>query len=375
MPEAGSSPAVLPRGVVVLLWTASLVVAVAGIRAISGLIGPIFLALMLVIAVTPVQEALRKRGLPGWLGTVVTLILLYAVLLGLGVVLAVSVARLAALVPQYSTEAQGLVDSVENLLSRLGVSTTEAGKLGAQIDYNRVFDLMTGVLSGLAGVFSNLLFLVLLMFFMTLDAAGFPARMAEFARVRPDVATALGSFVHGTRRYLAVSTVFGAIVAVLDSVALAIMSVPLPLLWGVLAFITNYIPNIGFVIGVIPPALLGLLDGGWPTMVLVIVVYSVINFVLQTVVQPKFMSDSLGLTVTITFLGLTFWAWALGALGALLAIPLTLLAKALMVDIDPASRWANLFLEARPIRQPDKEPVKPSATQPPPETEVERDED
>ncbi|GAB3403325.1 AI-2E family transporter [Flindersiella endophytica] len=360
---------------VVLLWTASLVVAVAGIRAISGLIGPIFLALMLVIAVTPVQEALRKRGLPGWLGTVVTLILLYAVLLGLGVVLAVSVARLAALVPQYSTEAQGLVDSVENLLSRLGVSTTEAGKLGAQIDYNRVFDLMTGVLSGLAGVFSNLLFLVLLMFFMTLDAAGFPARMAEFARVRPDVATALGSFVHGTRRYLAVSTVFGAIVAVLDSVALAIMSVPLPLLWGVLAFITNYIPNIGFVIGVIPPALLGLLDGGWPTMVLVIVVYSVINFVLQTVVQPKFMSDSLGLTVTITFLGLTFWAWALGALGALLAIPLTLLAKALMVDIDPASRWANLFLEARPIRQPDKEPVKPSATQPPPETEVERDED
>lgn len=351
MPDAGSTPAVLPRGVVVLLWTASLVIAVAGIRAISGLIGPIFLALMLVIAVTPVQEALRKRGLPVWLGTVVTLILLYAVLLGLGVVLAVSVARLAAIVPQYSAEAQGLVKSVEDLLGRFGVSTAEASKLGAQIDYNRVFDLMTGVLSGLAGVFSNLLFLVLLMFFMTLDAAGFPARMAELTRLRPDVANALGSFVHGTRRYLAVSTIFGAIVAVLDSIALAMMGVPLALLWGLLAFITNYIPNVGFVIGVIPPAILGLLDGGWQTMVLVIVVYSVINFVLQTVVQPQFMSDSVGLTVTITFLGLTFWAWALGALGALLAIPLTLLAKALMVDIDPASRWANLFLEAKPVRE------------------------
>jgi AI-2 transport protein TqsA len=352
VPGAGSTQAALPRGVVVLLWTASLVVAVAGIRAISGLIGPIFLALMLVIAVTPVQDALRKRGLPVWLGTVVTLVLLYAVFLGLGLVLAVAVARLAAIVPEYAAEAQSLVNSVEGLLSRLGVSTAEASKLGEQIDYNRIFELMTGVLSGLAGVFSNLLFLLLLMFFMALDAAGFPARMAQLARLRPDVADALGNFVHGTRRYLAVSTVFGAIVAVLDSVALGILSVPLPLLWGLLAFITNYIPNVGFVIGVVPPALLGLLDGGWTTMLLVLIVYSVINFVLQTLVQPKFMSDTVGLTVTVTFLGLTFWAWALGALGALLAIPLTLLAKALMVDIDPDSRWANLFLEAKPTHLP-----------------------
>lgn len=351
MPNASSAPTTLPRGLVVLLGAAGLVVMVAGIHSIASMIGPIFLALMLVIAVSPVQHAMRKRGLPIWLGTVVTLVLLYAVLLGLGLVLAVSIARLASIVPDYAAEGQALVDSGEKLLAQLGVSTSEAGRLGEQLDFGRILDLTTGLLSGLASVSTNLLFLILLMFMMALDAGGFPRRMAELVRIRPEIASALGGFAQGTRRYLVVSTIFGAIVAVLDSVALAILSVPLPVLWGLLAFITNYIPNVGFVIGVVPPAILGLLAGGWPTMVLVIAVYCVINFVLQSLVQPKFMSDTVGLTVTVTFLGLTFWAWVLGALGALLAIPLTLLAKALLVDIDPASRWVNLFLEAKPRKE------------------------
>jgi AI-2 transport protein TqsA len=132
--------------------------------------------------------------------------------------------------------------------------------------------------------------------------------------------------------------VFGFIVAALDSTFLWVVGVPLPLLWGLLAFITNYIPNVGFIIGVIPPAVLGLLEGGPGLMIGVIVAYSVINFVIQSVVQPKFVSDAVNLSLTATFLSLVFWTFVIGPLGAIIAIPLTLLTKALLFDVDPSTR-------------------------------------
>jgi predicted PurR-regulated permease PerM len=139
-------------------------------------------------------------------------------------------------------------------------------------------------------------------------------------------------------------------------VALWLLAVPFPVLWGLLSFITNYIPNIGFVIGLIPPALLALLDGGVTRMVWVIVLYCVFNVVVQSVIQPKFVGDAVGLSVTVTFLSLVFWSWVLGALGALLAIPLTLLAKALLFDIDPSTRWMDVLISDRaPDTEPDDE--------------------
>ena len=132
---------------------------------------------------------------------------------------------------------------------------------------------------------------------------------------------ALQGFVHGTRSYLVVTAVFGLIVAVLDSTALAIMGVPLVALWGVLAFITNFIPNIGFVIGLVPPALVALLTGGWQLALAVVVVYCVLNMVVQSLIQPRFVGDSVGLSATVTFVALLFWAWVLGPLGALLGDP------------------------------------------------------
>ncbi len=119
---------------------------------------------------------------------------------------------------------------------------------------------------------------------------------------------------------------------------------PLPLLWGVLALITNYIPNIGFVLGLIPPALLGLLEGGPKTMLLVIIAYLAINVVVQSFIQPKFLGDAVGLSTTATFLSLIVWAWVLGPLGALLAIPLSLLVRALLIDSDPKSKWTAALL-------------------------------
>jgi AI-2 transport protein TqsA len=93
-------------------------------------------------------------------------------------------------------------------------------------------------------------------------------------------------------------------------------------------------------------------------MLIVIVVYCALNFVVQSIIQPRFIGDAVGLSVTVTFVALVFWAWLLGPLGAILAIPLTLLAKAMLVDVDPRARWADALLRAS-AKEPD--PATPAA--------------
>jgi len=178
----------------------------------------------------------------------------------------------------------------------------------------------------------------LIVLFMGLDATHFSRRIAGVGGKRKAIVGALVGFVHGTRTYLVVCTIFRLIVAAIDTTFLWIAGVPLAVLWGLFAFVTNYIPNVGFLIGLVPPALLALLEGGPQLMIAVIVAYSVINFVIQSVIQPKFVGDAVNLSLTLTVLSLLFWSFAIGPLGAILALPLTLLAKALLRDVDPDTR-------------------------------------
>ncbi len=145
----------------------------------------------------------------------------------------------------------------------------------------------------------------------------------------------------------------------LDGIALVILGVPLPWVWALLSFLTNFIPNVGFLLGIVPPALLALLDSGAGRMLAVIVVYCVINLVLQTFVQPRFVGDAVGLSTTMTFLSLALWTYLLGALGALLAVPMTLLVRAVLIDADPRSSWAGALLSPapKPAIQPTVEPT------------------
>ncbi|MFC9894545.1 AI-2E family transporter [Nocardia sp. NPDC127579] len=341
----------IPRGLIVLLATAGAVVSIAGIKVSAGLVGPVFLALMLTIAVQPVQVWARRRGLPAWLGMVLALVAAYAIVLGLLAVLIVSVAQLATELPDYSTRFDDLLGGVRSMLSGWGVGRDQIHDLLSGLDYSQLLNLLQTTLSGLAGVLSNLAFVLALLLFMAADGMSIGPRTEIITRERPDISYALGAFAAGTRQYLLVSTVFGLIVAVFDGVALWWLGVPLPLLWAVLSFITNFIPNIGFVVGLIPPALLALLDGGPRLMIWVIVVYCLINFLIQSVIQPKYVGDAVGLSVTVTFLSLIFWAWVLGALGALLAIPLTLLLRAVLLDIDPSTRWVSALISSAP-REP-----------------------
>lgn len=347
-PPSPVPPSTLPRGLIVLLGMAAAVVAIAGTKAFAGIIGPVFLALMLVVGVQPLGDWLQRKGAPKWVAVISTLTAVYLILLGLIAALVVSIAQLATLLPEYTDKADELIANIQDQFAQLNIGSDQVEKALSSIDLGKVIGLVDDVLVGLLGVFSNLFFILALLIFMAMDASSFGERMRAVAYSRADIAYAFSSFASGTRSYLIVSTVFGLIVAVIDAGALWAMGIPLPILWGLLSFITNYIPNIGFVIGLIPPALIALLEGGPTLMLWVIVVYSVINVIIQSVIQPKFVGEAVGLSVTLTFLALVFWGWVIGPLGALLAIPMTLLAKALLLDIDPSTRWANALIAGSP---------------------------
>ena len=344
---APAAPAV-PRWLLLLVGLAATTIAVAGLRAVAWLVAPVFLALVVVVALAPVQGWLRRIGVPRWAATTVLLVLVWAVLLAFVALLVVSAAQLAALLPAYADQAEVLINDVVTDLNTAGLVSGQLSDLIRQIDYGQVVGLATGLLSQLMGAASTLVLLLSALVFMAIESSGFPRRMALVGEERPHLPVALTLFTQGTRSYLLVSTVFGAIVAIGDWIALSIIGVPAAAMWGLLAFVTNYVPNIGFVLGVMPPALLGLLAGGWSELIAIVVVYSLLNFVVQTLIQPRFIGDSVGLSMTVTFIALLFWSWVLGALGALLAIPLTLLVKALLVDVDPRGHWLDTLLREEP---------------------------
>ena len=355
-PTERALPVGLPRATLVLVAAAAAVVVVAGMRGASSLLAPAFLALVLTIVAHPLRRWL-DRWMPSWCASTVCILVVYVgvVLFALSVV--VSVARFGGLLPSYSDELQHRLDTVVRWLHDLGVGEKQVEQATSSFDVGWLGGFVADLLGELKGLVSNLFFILSLVLFMTMDGGSFPRQLERARAAKPHVVDAFTDFASGTRRYLAVSTVFGLIVAVFDTIALYLLGVPLPLTWGLLAFITNYIPNIGFVIGLVPPAILALLEGGPTLMIAVIVIYCVLNVVIQSVIQPKVVGDSVGLSTTLSFFSLVFWTWVIGPLGALLAIPLTLLVKTLFVDTDPAARWL------RPLISNKDEELDPGASQ------------
>ena len=348
----------LPRALIMGLGLAAGVVVAAGIHSVPDIIGPIFLALVLTITVDPLRGMMIRRGAPRWLATLVVVIGVFAIVIGLVVAAIIGVAQFVSLMPQYADQLQSELSGLKSWLAGMGVTQADVENLFKSIDKSSIVAAGAALLSSVTSVFTSLLFIIVLLIFLAVDGSVFRDRMEIRRPGREPVLTALGTFAAGTRKYFGVATIFGGIVAILDGAALIILGVPAAGLWALLAFVTNYVPNIGFIIGLVPPALLGLLVGGPSLAITVIVVYCVLNFIIQSVLQPKFVGDAVGLTTTMSFLSLIIWAYLLGPIGAILAIPASLLVKALFVDVDPTAKWLQLFLGDEPVFKV-KDPNKP----------------
>ncbi|HEY9471962.1 MAG TPA: AI-2E family transporter, partial [Propionibacteriaceae bacterium] len=336
----------LPRGLIILLGVAAALGAALGLREFSKILGPVFLALVLSIAVHPVRRFADRHRLPAWLGVILSLLAVYAIVAGLFAILVIAGIQFATLLQDYAPQFQAFLRQAAQVLESVGVSQQQLQDLANELSPSKLVGVAGNLIGGLAGVLSDIFFLIVLLFFTVADAGDFASKLERISPRGQRLAQAFNQFAHGSRQYLAVATIFGAIVAVCDVIALWILDIRYAWLWGLLAFITNYIPNIGFIIGLVPPTIIALLDQDVVTAIIVVIVYSVVNFVIQTIIQPRVVGATVGLSATLSFLSLIVWATILGASGAFLAIPLSLFVKYLFVDVDPEHDWVEPLLSS-----------------------------
>jgi len=322
-----------------LLGLAAGVIVLVGMSFGRELIGPIALAAVFVIICHPVRKPLERWGLPRWLATAAVILLAYAILIAMALLMTFAGIEFTKLVFTYAPELRSTADSVLDWLTSLGLNAQASAAVSSILTPGTILKFVTSFGNGLVAVLTALFFIFAYVIFMAADGARYSRAEAAFGPVADGQMAGFRRFNSGVRRYYVVNAAFGLLVAVVDGLALWWMGVPAPLVWAILAFVTNFVPNIGFVLGLVPPALLALVVGGWPLMLGVIAVYCVANVVLQVLVQPKFVSDAVNLSLTLSFFSVLFWTFIIGPLGAILSIPLTLLARALILESDPDARW------------------------------------
>jgi len=323
----------------VLLGLAAAVIALAGLAFARDLVGPLVLGAVMVIICHPIRHPLVRRGWPNWAATTAVIVVAYLILGFLALLLVFAGIQFAHLVGDYSDELQGMVQSTMAWLQSFGMDQEGADAAASILKPANILSFATSLGGTVLSVLTAFFFVLAYVIFMAADGARYThAEKAFGTGVLPTVRR-FTQFNSSVRRYYVVNASFGAVVAIIDGLALWALGVPAPAVWAILAFVTNFVPNIGFVLGLIPPALLALVVGGWPLMLAVVAIYCVVNVTLQVLVQPKFVSDAVSLSLTLSFFSVIFWTFIIGPLGAILSIPLTLLVRALVLEGDPDKRW------------------------------------
>lgn len=337
----------------ILLGLAGAVIVLVGVHLAAELVGPLALAAVIVIICHPLRHPLERRGWPRWLATTAVIVVAYAVLAAMALLLLYAGVEFYQLVRNAAADLQASADGAIAWLQSLGLQQELSDAVGSVLAPSTILGFVTSAGGAALGILTAFFFVLAYVIFMAVDGARYATAPRVLGATIGPTVTRFQTFNRGVRRYYIVNASFGLIVAVIDGLALWALQIPAPVVWAILAFVTNFIPNIGFVIGLIPPALLALAVGGWPLMLAVIAVYCVVNVTLQVMIQPKFVSDAVDLSLTLSFFSVIFWTFIIGPLGAILSIPLTLLVRALVLEGDPQGwwlRWLSGDTEARPPR-------------------------
>lgn len=342
----------------VLLALAAAVIVIAGVFLAREIVGPIALAIVIVIICEPVRAVLTRRGLPSWVGSTLVIVLAYVILLAMGALLWFAGSQFARLVVDLTSDGDitRQFDDFVAMLNELGFGQEATDAVESLLAPANLMKMVQSVGGTVIAVATALFFVFAYIIFMAVDAARYRHAPAIFGATRSHVIGRITQLNRGIRRYYIVNAAFGAIVAIVDGLALWWMGVPAPIVWAILAFVTNFIPNVGFILGLVPPAILAFAVGGLPLLLGVIAVYCVVNVVLQVLVQPKFVSDAVDLTLTLSFFSVIFWTFVIGPLGAILSIPLTLLTRSLVLEGNPDALWLRWVSGDRTAIPPPPEP-------------------
>ncbi len=337
----------------ILIMTAGATVALWGMSTYAGYINSAMLAVLIVLACGPLVEWLRRRSLPNWATLVVTLFVAATALAIFFLFLIFATAQFVQSLPTYQDQAQAMVQQVQARLVAMGLDPAGSTAVANQADPSAALDLTKNFLAALAGTLGSLSTLVLLMIFLFVDVILFPGRLAWQGQHGSSYAARVSEFSGNLRQYIVVMVIIGTAIGTLNTIWFYLLGVPMPLLWGVLSGILNFIPFIGFWFGLLPPAILTLLAHGPERMLLMAAGYIVVNAAVQNIIQPRLVVTHLNLTPFMSLLSATFWPLVLGPVGAIIGVPLTMGVQALLFDADPSTRWlAAMMTATRPEQVP-----------------------
>jgi AI-2 transport protein TqsA len=332
-----------PRVAFILMGCGGAAAAAFGLWAVRGIAAPVLLALVLTICAHPIRAVLERIRVPRGAATVTAMLLVFALLAAFAAALVIALAQFTTLIPEYTPQLEQIGASIGAWLSGLGIDAASAETIVSGLEPSNLLDFAAGLLGGVTGIVFGLVVILTLVMLMAMDGAYLPALLDQMRPRRPDLVGAFAGFASSVRRYMIAATGLGVLQSTLNWIALAVLQVPAAFLWALLSFICSFIPNVGYFIAIIPPAVFGFLAGGWPTGIAVIVVYGIINVIVQSIVQPLLVANVVALNQTLTFVSVLFWAVILGPVGALLAVPLTLLVRTILIDADPRARlWRPL---------------------------------
>ena len=298
-----------------LLGTAALVIIGAGIREAAPILDSILLAALLAMAIVPAFDDLRRRGVSKGLAAAISTLLLALLVLALMGFLGVAATRLVQALPRYQDKAEALRQGAVGWLVARGIEPERVFSLDI-LDPGRLLGLAQGFLSVVGKVISQALLLLLIVAFI-LAERGLHGKAFQHGGIAETVA-------RDVRQYLVITAGTGLGFAILVYILMRVVGTDLALVWAVLAFVMNFVPNVGIILSLVPPVILTMLEFGWQRAVVILAGFVVLNFVVDNVIKPRFMQSGLDVPPLLGLLSLVVWGYLLGAPGALLAIPLTI---------------------------------------------------
>ncbi len=308
-----------------VLAAAAIVIVVFGLKYSSDVLAPIFLAATLAILFTPALWWLEKKGLPPWLALVVMVLALGGFIILLIFILTTSLEQLSLHLPEYAEllhqriAALGSVGiDVQGALNTMVVDTTEVA--------HSAINIALGVLSN--GV--AIIFFLFLLFLMLVESRSIATKFQTRLQTGNNVVIQLGNYTRQIQKQYRIQAMSNLLSAVALTVEFLLFRIDGAFLWGFLAFILGFIPNVGLIIACLPAVVIAFILYGWGTALVILVIGIILNATMDNAVTPRIYGKGLNLPVLLVFVSFLFWSWVFGFVGALLAIPATLFVKALL---------------------------------------------
>ncbi len=324
-----------------LITAAALVIVIAGVQAAATILVPMLLSVFIAIICWPLVEWLYRHKIPGWLAILLVVLGLLVLMTGVGLFVGKSIDSFIGNLPNYQNRLQANMLGLFAWLSERGFDLSRE-RFNEFLNPGRLMQWAGAMVTALTGAFANTALILFYVTFMFLEAFILPTKL-QLVFGDSKMALRFELFFANLRRYLRLKTLISLLTGGTVTLWLTFLGVDYPILWGALAFVLNFIPNIGSFIAAVPAILLALVQFGPGTAFYTAMGYLVINTFIGGILDPRIVGIGLGLSTLVVFLSLIFWGWVLGPVGMFLSVPLTVIFKMFLED-NPRTRWVAVLL-------------------------------